>query len=525
MSKRRFSWSVEILLLAVTAALLPIRTAWCEGDPWYRDVDYHWAAPYIYVLWLEGVTDGQLSWWRDQLRAYFLPDSVCTRSQFTVLLAKVFGLSPCAPGYPSYPDVPKDYRMLPGKPAWQWIEAALAGGLTFVPRGRYFYPDSSITREDAVELLVTSLDLGPVAQSLSDQEVVSLLGQFGDGMTTSPERRRSMACAIKFGIINGYEDDTIRPKNPMWRCHAATIVYRSCLIRVSAYPSAFSPDGDGKDETVTLSLAYLKNRGISAWQVIIEDEKGHRIFTFNPDETGGTPPSSLVWDGKDRRGLTVAPGRYYYQASVRDRQGRQFFSVKKPLDVWKHSLRGYLRPEICHDGEILTIDAFTEPKAQSVYGVFSDGQVRYLHRVDEGTRWTMQLAIGPFLPEGPQDVTLVAVFPDIERLLPLRFTRLDSLWLEPDVFPNPAGPGQSIRLFCRTSENVKEVTAVLMGQVVNLTKRGNSWEAETRVSAAVASGEYPVTFTAKTATRQAQGTVILEIRTQRLQDLVFTLIK
>jgi len=511
------------LVISIILVFVVAKTVHCEGDPWYRDLDYHWAAPYIYVLWQEKVTDGYLYWWRDKLRAYFLPDSICTRAQFTVLLAKVFGLTPKTPEKPSYPDVPKSYRMLPKKPAWAWIEAAVSGGIAFTPRGHKFYPDSEITREDAVELLIRSLGLYEYAQSLSDKEVMELLRKFWDGMSTSPERRHSMACAIKLGIIEGYEDNTIRPQNPMWRCHAATIVYRSCLIRATAKPRSFSPDGDGIDETVTFYLTYLKNRGISTWKLIIENSSGDRIYTFNPEGRSGLPPSTLIWAGKDYRGHLVPAGRYYYQAWVKDRNGRQFFSVKKPLDVVKYSLSAYLYPENCRDNELLTLKAFTQPQANAVYGIFHDDRVRYFSPSNYKTQWTLQLVMGPFLPEGHQDVTVVAVFPRTQRYLQLEFTRLEDLWLVPDVSPNPAAPGQRINLLCETSTNVESVSANVFEIKIDLSKENGLWQASCEVPLDVQDGLYPVVFTAKTKSRTTSETVLLQVNSKNLRKIIFTL--
>ena len=71
-----------------------------------------------------------------------------------------------------------------------------------------------------------------------------------------------MACAVQLGIIEGYEDGRVKPAQHMTRGEAATVVYRSCLIRFSARKVSFSTDGDGLDDTVTFDFAYLKNRAI-----------------------------------------------------------------------------------------------------------------------------------------------------------------------------------------------------------------------------------------------------------------------
>lgn len=512
-----------ICLGLATAIAAPTSTALCGTDPWYSDVSGHWAQAMIYVLWQEGVTDGYLFQWGGELTPYFFPDSDCTRAQLTVMLAKVFDLTPMAPASPSYPDVPRSYTIYPGKPAWRWIEAAVAAGLSSVPRGNRFYPDRGISRQDAVDLLIRCLDLYDYAQSMPESEVRSLLRRFSDGMDTSYDRRHTMACAIKFGIIEGFEDRTIRPESVLWRCQAAALVYRSCLIRATANPDAFSPDGDGVDDTVRFSLSYLKNRGISTWNMAIEDSSGSTVRTFNPKGNRGSPPGTIIWDGTDAKGKTVSPGRYYYQAWVKDRNNRQFFSVKKPLDVEIYSLRGSVSPASCRDGQTLTVKAYTSPSAESVTALFADGKSRQLSPSSDRKTWTLQLVMGPFLPPGSQQVSLTAQFGAVSRHVTLDFTRVEDLWISPSIAPNPAGPGQTLGLCCEASSNVEKLTAALFNDLTVLEKSGGIWRGGSKVPVECPQGEYPVVFTGYSGNRQVSSTIYLRVDTGKLSNLVFTL--
>jgi hypothetical protein len=495
----------------------------CQGDPWYSDVSGHWAQENIYVLWLEGVTDGYLFQWGGTVTPYFFPDADCTRAQLTVLLAKVFGLTPLAPTSPTYPDVPKSYTIYPGKPAWRWIEAAAAANLTSVPAGRNFYPDRGISRQDAVDLLIRCLDLYEYALSMPDSEVRTLLQRFRDGMDTRQDRRHSMACAIKFGIIQGYDDRTLRPETVLARCQAAALVYRSCLIRATADIDVFSPDGDGIDDTVSFRLTYLKNRGISTWNMVIEDASGSIVRTFNPGGSPGSPPGTVVWDGTNTQGRTVAQGTYYYQAWVRDRHNRQFFSVKKPLIVEKYSLSGYVSPASCTDGQTLTVRAYTSPSAGSVTAAFADGLARQLSPSSDRQTWTLQLVMGPFLPPGSQQVSVTAQFGKVTRHITLSFTRVEELWISPSVSPNPAGPGQTLSLLCAASPNVEWVTANLFGSSVTLSESEGLWQGSFRLPPECPQGDYPVVFTAYSGNRQVSATVYLAVDTSKLSKLFFIL--
>ena len=168
--------------------------ALCADDWWYADVNGHWASDYIYLLWSEGVTDGERA--ATGYRLYYRPDVSITRSHFAVFLFKVFQLPPASPETPSYPDVPKDYVYFRDK-RWEFIEER-PGRRHFVRACRSkFNPGKYTTREDAVEFLINALDLGPYAETLTPDEIRQALSVFSDWEEVSEDRRASMACAVK----------------------------------------------------------------------------------------------------------------------------------------------------------------------------------------------------------------------------------------------------------------------------------------------------------------------------------------
>ncbi len=495
----------------------------CQGDPWYQDLSTHWARPYVHVLWLEKVCDGQLYYYTDDPVAWYYPDSVCTRAQLVVLLCKTFSLPPVSPALPSYPDVPTNYKFL-GKPGYAWIEGALLGGIAFVPKGQPFFPSNAITREDAVELLIRSLDLEELAQSMSEAEVLSLLKTFRDYNEVSPNRRHSMACAIKFGIIDGYTDWTIRPTNSMLRGEAAAVVYRSCLIRVDAIPDEFSPDGDGVDDTVLFRLGYLRNRGIKEWQMVIRDSADKEVYRFNPSSAPGYPPTELVWDGHDSRGYAVPEGSYSYQAWVLDRNNNQFFSIKKPLKIIRHSLSAKISPIVCHDGDTLTLNVSTSPEATLVKAVFADGVTRNLIPIQGNTRWRLTLIAGPFLPPGFQEVIVTAQFPKAIRQQTISFTHIKNLWITPSLSPNPCGAGQPLGLSSGASDGITSVEVTLLGESASLAKDGmGQWQGSIKIPVTTPVGPYPVIFVGKDGTDSVSEEIVLVVTESAAVNLRYIL--
>ncbi len=485
------------ILGMAASILIPGGKALCNRDPWYQDMSFHWAGQYVYVLWQEMVCDGQVYYFTENPVAWYYPDSACTRAQLATLLCKTFALPPVSPRTPSYPDVPTWYTFLPGKPGYVWVEGALAGGIAFVPPGQSFLPENPITREDAVELLIRALDLLELSEAMSDSEVLYLLQRFRDYNQVSLNRRRSMACAIKFGIIDGYTDWTIRPQNSMLRGEAAAVVYRSCLIRAIASLNAFSPDGDGVDDTVTFHLGYLRNRGIREWQMVVRDQNDYEVYRFNPYYAEGYPPTQLVWDGRNNSGNPLPAGQYSYQAWVKDYSNNQFFSVKRPISIVRHSLSAGLSPNSCIDGQSLTVNAVTMPAATGVTATFADGGTLSLTPTSGGTRWSRTLTVGPFLPLGSQNVIVRATFPGAARQQTLSFTRVKNMWIAPWISPNPATAGGTVCLGSTASEGIISLWATLFEETVWLVKdpSGNLWSGDFRIPLTASEGIYPVDFT------------------------------
>ncbi|NLA60894.1 MAG: hypothetical protein GX863_07340 [Firmicutes bacterium] len=518
------AFAVVVLALSSVLGALPGGTfASPGGDPWYIDAGSHWSGTYIKVLWQEGVTDGVVSQSNPGI-AWFYPDNYTSRAQFVVLLAKVFGLPPASPEVPSYPDVPEGYNMLYGKPAWQLIEGAVLGGISLVEPGLYFYPDDYTKREDAVAFLVRSLDLEPYAYSLSPTEVTNILRRFRDWQNISSNRRNAMACAVRLGIIEGYDDGTVKPGRFMTRAEAATVVYRSCLIRFSARKDKFSPDGDSIDDTVDFDFTYLKNQSVRTWQAVIATESLSPVYHFNPSEVPGEPPSSVTWDGRDNAGNPLPPGLYLYQARVEDVRGRIFLSITKPLYLEIHSLDARLDPAECVDGQTLTIIANTVPEATKVTAEFAAGPIRDFFSPDGGRTWVLEVTVGPPLPLGLQPVTVWAEFPATMRSKTLYFERVQEAWILAAVEPNPASWGQTLRLEALSAPSVVDVTVALFGEDTSLRKTSQAaWTGSQTVPFALRAGFYPAVFTGRTDTGPISATVWVEVRDPSSEEIVYVL--
>ncbi len=82
----------------------------------------------------------------------------------------------------------------------------------------YYFPEREATREEVASSLVKLMgyDINGVD--------TSVLNEFEDAATISDEQKENIAAAVRNGIINGYEDNTIRAQNALTRAEAATII-------------------------------------------------------------------------------------------------------------------------------------------------------------------------------------------------------------------------------------------------------------------------------------------------------------
>jgi len=93
---------------------------------------------------------------------------------------------------------------------------------------------------------------------------------------------------------------------------------------------AFSPNGDGNKDEITISPQAKLLEGINSWRVDILDSAGQAIRTF---EGANAAPAPLVWNGKDSRGSTVKDGSYTAKAELRYAMGNQPSASSAPFMV------------------------------------------------------------------------------------------------------------------------------------------------------------------------------------------------
>jgi hypothetical protein len=105
--------------------------------------------------------------------------------------------------------------------------------------------------------------------------------------------------------------------------HRFSIDYAFAGFRIGAeaYPHIFSPKGENSITKIKLNVKTRKQ--IKNWFFAIIDQNGNAIRNFNKN---GTPPDTIVWDGRDTMGNLVDDGKFKYIFSINTVDGKDLNS-------------------------------------------------------------------------------------------------------------------------------------------------------------------------------------------------------
>jgi len=176
----------------------------------------HWAKDYISRLADAKVIDG----YED---GSFRPEGNVTRAEFSKLLCLAFGLG--AKG--------KDFADTNGHWAQEYIQKS--ADVLYAPSDA-FGPDESATRGEIAYALANVL-------SLEDADAADM---FSDWDSVSKDMAARVGAAAKNGIINGYEDGTIRADGSVTRGEIAALVVRAQDFEAPSEPEE-KPEDDKTD--------------------------------------------------------------------------------------------------------------------------------------------------------------------------------------------------------------------------------------------------------------------------------------
>ncbi|MDD4663064.1 MAG: 5'-nucleotidase C-terminal domain-containing protein [Caldisericia bacterium] len=204
----------------------------------------HWALESIQFLQtkkvIAGYSDGR-----------FLPDKTITRAEYTKIATSAYGITEAKPATPSFTDVlKKDWF-------YGFVEAAKQKGMIPFADSNFFFPNKQITREEAMIELVVALRNDPNPPALTDEMTNQFKQSVKDIDQISSLALPYMIYASNEGLIKGYADGTIKPKNPISRAETATIIFRA------HYPTVFvNATGNVESKIDTTAKDPIEDRPI-----------------------------------------------------------------------------------------------------------------------------------------------------------------------------------------------------------------------------------------------------------------------
>ena len=163
--------------------------------------NYGWAAEAIDTLYDAGIINGMED-------GVFNPAGQVTREQFCKMVVALFDI-PTSSGNTAFGDVDSNAWYAP------YITAAMQAGYIQGQSEEYFGIGESIMRQDIAIILY---------RALGDQNSKAVLN-FSDKENIAPYAEDAIAELVGLGIINGYEDGSLKPRGTATRAEAAKMIY------------------------------------------------------------------------------------------------------------------------------------------------------------------------------------------------------------------------------------------------------------------------------------------------------------
>ncbi len=177
----------------------------------FEDIENSWAKEYIIDVYYQELIKGKPYY----TGSVFDGESPLTRAEFATILCRFLGLDTSI-----YGGSPLDFEDIDTVGDWAWNaisavnELGLMSGSIESDGKRYFRPNEGISRAETMQV---------IGRLLNDSESYDEL-TFNDTQAVPEWAKQNTAKVVSYGIISGYEDNTIRPFNKLTRNEAAKIL-------------------------------------------------------------------------------------------------------------------------------------------------------------------------------------------------------------------------------------------------------------------------------------------------------------
>lgn len=168
----------------------------------YSDTSEHWAREAIDDMSDKKIVNGYSD-------GTFKPNNEMTRAEFIAVVNRMLGLKNESSRY--IPDISRQ--------DWYYadVRKAVEAGILKGDDAGYIRPNDTITREEAVVVL---------ARAFKIADAVGIDISYSDRSEISDWAKTNVYTFVRYGYLNGYDDNIIRPKSPITRAEALTIIKR-----------------------------------------------------------------------------------------------------------------------------------------------------------------------------------------------------------------------------------------------------------------------------------------------------------
>ncbi len=186
--------------------LPPVNLTSLKGAPYYNDLE---------KLYGMGVLTGDPN--------LFKPTQAITRAEFVTMLVRAFKLPTAAyetTAKKSSKTVPAQYYadVSSSRNDYKYIQTAKDYGVAYGSSDGHFYPDQTITRQEAICMIIRSLGLQTIGITGNPQS------PFIDDTSIANWAKNDVYTAYKIGIISTGTDFKINPKQKVSKADAAVMV-------------------------------------------------------------------------------------------------------------------------------------------------------------------------------------------------------------------------------------------------------------------------------------------------------------
>ena len=193
-------------------------------------------------------------------------------------------------------------------------------------------------RKDTIDFKTfVGLKEGIKGWSLSMVDAVSGVQKVFSGEEAVPETitwdgKREEGRAADGDYVGVLEVEYLKGNKPEAKTRPFKLDTSAPEVKVGLLPVPFSPDNEGVEDELRISMDVKDAGGITEWKIEVLDPEGHHFISYAGK---GEPTKQIIWDGiSDRGELVQAAQDYTLELSIGDEYGnRALVREVVPVDV------------------------------------------------------------------------------------------------------------------------------------------------------------------------------------------------